>query len=314
MSDTNRALFEAWFRAGLGDPFWLNRDGDAYNDQGTESMWQAWQGASAALTFNIPDLTNIAARMSADLDARETQIAGLNSEIARLTHWRVAISDAEIDALLVKHGKGDDGFRAFARAILSAQADHIQDASKMVEAARDDGPDLTNTDIPEGDANGSTLDQLYAAFHREPCGDTLAAIGRAIQELQATQPDPRVDDLAALVRRLVHSLSKAAPDHDLPAKAVDYLQRKGLQGSPLRDDAVKRDDVAGDAKHWRELLEAVIREHPDDDGDGQAPGHCHDVPGIWDRGNGAKAGKPCAWCLAWNKANAAIAASKEKQS
>ena len=44
----------------------------------------------------------------------------------------------------------------------------------------------------------------------------------------------QVDDLSALVRRLVHSLSKAAPEHDLPAKALDYLKRKGLQGSPLR--------------------------------------------------------------------------------
>lgn len=57
----------------------------------------------------------------------------------------------------------------------------------IAEAARDDGPDLTNTDIPEGSAYGSTLDQLYAAFHREPCGDTLAAIGCAIQDLQALE-------------------------------------------------------------------------------------------------------------------------------
>jgi phage gpG-like protein len=42
------------------------------------------------------------------------------------------------------------------------------------------------------------------------------------------------DDLTALVARLAHSLRKAAPDNDLPAKALDYLCRKGLQGSPLR--------------------------------------------------------------------------------
>lgn len=47
------------------------------------------------------------------------------------------------------------------------------------------------------------------------------------------------DDLAALVRRLAHSLRKAAPGNDLPEKALDYLTRNGLQGSPLRDgDAV----------------------------------------------------------------------------
>ena len=43
-----------------------------------------------------------------------------------------------------------------------------------------------------------------------------------------------VDDLAALVARLAHSLRQAAPDNDLPEKAVDYLRRKGLQGSPMR--------------------------------------------------------------------------------
>jgi phage gpG-like protein len=42
------------------------------------------------------------------------------------------------------------------------------------------------------------------------------------------------DDLAALVRQLVRSLRKAAPDNELADKALDYLKRKGLQGSPLR--------------------------------------------------------------------------------
>ena len=44
-----------------------------------------------------------------------------------------------------------------------------------------------------------------------------------------------VDDLSALVRQLAHRLGKAAPDSDLPARALDYLKRKGLQGSPLRN-------------------------------------------------------------------------------
>ena len=72
-----------------------------------------------------------------------------------------------------------------------------------------------------------------------------------------------------------------------------------------------RDDVAVDANNWRELLEAVMRENPDDDNDGNAPGHCHSIPGIWDSDNGDKAGKQCVWCLVWGKARAAIAASKQ---
>lgn len=48
-----------------------------------------------------------------------------------------------------------------------------------------------------------------------------------------------VDELAALVRQLVHQLGKVAPDSDLPAKALDYLKRKCLQGSPLRNDTLQ---------------------------------------------------------------------------
>jgi hypothetical protein len=63
---------------------------------------------------------------------------------------------------------------------------------------------------------------------------------------------------------------------------------------------------------WRKLLEAVVREFPHNMGrgnNGNAPGHCHSRPGIWDDDNGALAGKPCAWCIAWNGAADAIAAA-----
>jgi hypothetical protein len=45
----------------------------------------------------------------------------------------------------------------------------------------------------------------------------------------------QVEDLSALAARLVRALRKAAPEHNLPALAMDYLQREGLCGSPLRD-------------------------------------------------------------------------------
>ena len=47
MNTTNRTEFEAWFRAGLGDPAWLKRSGEKYADMETEHMWQAWQAARA---------------------------------------------------------------------------------------------------------------------------------------------------------------------------------------------------------------------------------------------------------------------------
>ena len=44
----------------------------------------------------------------------------------------------------------------------------------------------------------------------------------------------QVDEMAMLIRRLARAVKKANPSSDLPEKAMDYLTRHGLQGSPLR--------------------------------------------------------------------------------
>jgi hypothetical protein len=49
-----------------------------------------------------------------------------------------------------------------------------------------------------------------------------------------TAPDERVEDLAALVRKLVRALRKADPATTLADGALGYLKRKGLAGSALR--------------------------------------------------------------------------------
>lgn len=54
-----------------------------------------------------------------------------------------------------------------------------------------------------------------------------------------------VDDLAQLVKQLVHSLRKAAPSHALPEKALDYMRRQGLLGSPLRTASYTPSTPAG---------------------------------------------------------------------
>jgi hypothetical protein len=78
--------------------------------------------------------------------------------------------------------------------------------------------------------------------------------------------------------------------------------------------AAARSAPVGDAVRdatWRHLLEAVVREFPRNMGrssNGNAPGHCHSRPGIWDDDNGALSGKPCAWCIAWNGATQALTA------
>jgi hypothetical protein len=57
----------------------------------------------------------------------------------------------------------------------------------------------------------------------------------------------------------------------------------------------------------QEILQAVWRELDEADGTGNAPGHCHSEPGIWDDDNMPdKAGKPCAWCLTWRKFTALV--------
>lgn len=56
-----------------------------------------------------------------------------------------------------------------------------------------------------------------------------------------------VDDLRTLVARLVRSLRQAAPGNDLADKAVDYLRRHGLAGSPLRHAAAPGSGVEQDA-------------------------------------------------------------------
>ncbi|MBT9570041.1 MAG: hypothetical protein IV106_02815 [Pseudomonas umsongensis] len=60
----------------------------------------------------------------------------------------------------------------------------------------------------------------------------------------------------------------------------------------------------------RSVMEAVVSEIPfaENIKPGNAPGHSHNKPGIWDEDNGAKAGKDCAWCKVWNFA---ISISKE---
>lgn len=65
-----------------------------------------------------------------------------------------------------------------------------------------------------------------------------------------------------------------------------------------------------------EVFQLVISEMKHRDrNDGNAPGHGHSIPGVWDSDNGALAGKPCAWCAVWKKAKeicADIASVKEK--
>lgn len=64
--------------------------------------------------------------------------------------------------------------------------------------------------------------------------------------------------------------------------------------------------LKADAERFRSIVSAVVREHPHRRHlNGNAPGHGHSIPGVWDSDNGELAGTECAWCKTWNAAVAA---------
>lgn len=67
--------------------------------------------------------------------------------------------------------------------------------------------------------------------------------------------------------------------------------------------------LLADYDRMRDALVAVVHQldgrrasRSDDD----APGHSHQVSGIWDSDNGDLAGKPCAWCALWREVKALV--------
>lgn len=67
----------------------------------------------------------------------------------------------------------------------------------------------------------------------------------------------------------------------------------------------ERDELRG-------FLVALLDDQGVDRNDGNAPGHCHNIPGVWDSDNGKKAGKQCSLCAAWNKAKQIIEDSRHE--
>lgn len=83
---------------------------------------------------------------------------------------------------------------------------------------------------------------------------------------------------------------------------VDHDQAQSALESERQAHAAEVERLRADAERWsaedREIMAAVVRELGEGD-DGNAPGHAHGLPGIWDWDNGERAGKACSWCLCW---------------
>lgn len=117
-------------------------------------------------------------------------------------------------------------------------------------------------------------------------------------------------------------LDQALAEHRDPSPKFRGVNYDGLLVRYTQDPepvAVVREGAPAEAElpaeEWRELLKAVMREMAakGQSKDGNAPGHSHTIPDIWDADNKpGLAGKPCAWCSLWNKATAALAKSERK--
>jgi hypothetical protein len=105
---------------------------------------------------------------------------------------------------------------------------------------------------------------------------------------------------------------------ELKRLALDVIEIQKTEDRPIGDawsafEAAAEPAVVlgliAEVERLREVMSCVVNEIPRyTHRAGNAPGHCHAIPGVWDRDNGDKAGTECGWCKVWN---AAVAMSKE---
>jgi len=82
------------------------------------------------------------------------------------------------------------------------------------------------------------------------------------------------------------------------------------KGDPTAGTLREAADLIASLRAEREVLREVFAHL--DKASGDAPGHGHKIPGIWDNdiSNGENAGLPCEWCAKWSRARAALAAGE----
>ncbi len=130
------------------------------------------------------------------------------------------------------------------RAELEVATDKLVEAAEMVLACLDQPRSRDNSEHAGLDA-AEALRNATAEVKEFNCATLQYVHGLAAGDL------PMVGDLAMLVARLARKLRKATPADELPAQALDYLNRNGLKGSPLRKVG------AGDTAVTREMITAA---------------------------------------------------------
>lgn len=124
-----------------------------------------------------------------------------------------------------------------------------------------------------------------------------------LSDYEALQTD--YEKLRKYIQMMIDQTTPLVPDPDRPG----WSRRIQLDEVIAERDSLRAEceKLRKDAERYQSLMEAVLREIPHREGRrGNAPGHGHSVPGVWDCDNGALAGKKCAWCKVWNEALTAL--------
>ncbi|MGS1033332.1 hypothetical protein [Burkholderia glumae] len=120
---------------------------------------------------------------------------------------------------------------------------------------------------------------------------------------------------AATIEECATVCDELADNNTDSIKETGYLLANQIRSLASSPEPATSDTMSDDGKFWRDMLAAVVCEVEDGEydhpytGTENAPGHAHDIPGVWDSDNDSKASKPCEWCITWNRARSALAAS-----
>jgi hypothetical protein len=255
--------FEAWFRT---SGFW--------NNAITEKAWRA------ACTW----MRELNATMCEDVmeQSRNSLFRSAAKVCAGLIRsGRKAQCDLPPEGWYCTRDKGHEGpcaaYATEQQPAQSAEQDELLLAAKEVLA------NGHQHDVGGGDVFVGTCE---AAERLQRAVDARAASTSANV---AQGAEAVADDLAMLVKKLVRQVRKASPDNNMATMAIDYLQRHGLAGSPLRDaappaqtaltddarDAIRRETLKEpvaqtelaltDDEVWQALKDiADLHSHPDD--------------------------------------------------